>query len=114
MKVTIELSEDDFHALRTACETYMRIGMGQFAEVANAFKVWPDWEVKQAVENACKSLLAPELVGNSYYSISSAKVNEYAKRCYNLWKALGQPVNYYLAEVGKPPVVTIDRGEAGK
>ena len=109
MTITITGTEQHLHALRNACELYLRIGLGQFAEVAEQHitRLWEEskgegktwYDYRQATERACKSILMPEMPMNASYGVGNKHVSQQAHLCYELWKLLGggtdgPPLNY--------------------
>lgn len=116
--ITIECDELHLAALRDACETYLRIGLGQFNVVADQHvdrrseETGQSWyDISREVEKACKQILMPEMPLNGSYGVGNKKVGMKAHLCYELWKLLGggtagPPLNYTNLPL---PVVTVNR-----
>lgn len=103
MQITINCSKEQYHILLNILEKSFRAGLGQFGDAldvhtmsaANKHKITYA-EIRYAVERACKEILIPELLPNSYYGISSAEVPVESKVSYEFWKLLRNdtPINY--------------------
>lgn len=90
MRVTMDLTPDQFNAMQQALETMARIGMGQFRSVSDVFPA-SGWDEGQQVEEELKPILTPGLSSRGhYYSISSREVPKNCKLAWELYQSLRQ------------------------